>query len=731
MPIHRPAATTRLLAEPLEPRHLLAVGSAVRDDTTGALVIRCSDTPTVARVQAVAVGTGVARAEFYRVTQGAGTLVGLFRRTSVARIEFHGGTAADVFSAAGVTVPVMALGNDGNDTLTGGSGSNTIDGGNGDDVLVAVGRGTLYGQAGDDRISSGNEADTIDGGEDDDTIFAGGGADIIDGGTGNDTIDCGDGDDVARGYDGNDGILGGPGTDDIDGGRGSDGINGGTGADSIRGGDDGDLINGGDGDDTIDGGAGPDTILGGIGRDTISGGADADTLRGNADADEIRGDAGSDTIFGDAGDDRLRGGADADRIAGGPGRDTIDGDDGDDVIDGGSDADLIRGHNGGDTIDGGGGDDMLLGGAGYDTVRGGPGRDVVNGGVDIDTLFGGDGDDWLVAIDDFAFDALTGDAGRDVFWRDLGQNNSDIVTDLGAIDVDQGVRGFANPGADRTLDGDSIPGPAYAAGLASASFADKPLFSAFGPRGTDINQGVVSDCKVVSALAALSRNNAADNGWAIRRALVDFGDGTYGLRLGANHYRVDSVLPLAPGSQTVPNYASLGADDSIWVSIAEKGIALADQRTPGAPTYADLSSTGADEVFAFFGSAQTGVPFLRSVANAQPPIVGYPSAAALGADIVRRFRTPNQQYLTISLSDSPSGRLGTRFVVGHAYTVWSLNLDAAGALQSLVLRNPWGSDIGNFSVSYGDANPGDGLVTITLAELFSSVGRLNWGTRVN
>jgi len=128
------------------------------------------------------------------------------------------------------------------------------------------------------------------------------------------------------------------------------------------------------------------------------------------------------------------------------------------------------------------------------------------------------------------------------------------------------------------------------------------LFSSLGLRATDINQGVVGDGEVVSGLAALTCNNAPDKGWAVRRSLVDFGDGTYGLRLGLNHYRVEAVLPLRPGSQTVPHYATQGAANSIWVSTSEKGIRLADQQLPGSPDYTDLASTNADEVFAFFGS---------------------------------------------------------------------------------------------------------------------------------
>ena len=527
-------------------------------------------------------------------------------------------------------------------------------------------------------------------------------------------------------------LLGNDGIDTLVGGRGRNTIDGGNGADILRavgpstfyGQDGNDRITAGGGDDTIEGNGGNDIIDAGGGNDEVYGGAGNDTIIAGAGNDRVWGDDGNDGILGGDGNDALDGGAGGlgnDRIWGGLGLDTLDGEDGDDTILGGAFADVIRGGRGDDTIDGEAGEDRIFGGSGYDTLRGGPGRDLLNGGDHLDNLDGGDGDDWLVAIDDLSLDRLTGGAGKDAFWRDLGVISSDIVTDLSAADADNGVSSFANPGADRTLDGDAIAGPAFTAGLATASFAGNPLFSSFGPRGTDINQGVVSDCKVVSGLAALTRDTAGDNGWAVRRSIVDFGDGTYGVHLGANFYRVDAVLPLAAGS-TAPNYANLGAENSIWVSIAEKAIALADQRTPGSPDYADLASTGADEVFAFFGSASTGVPIIRT---------SYASAAALGSDIVRRFRAASPQYLTVSLSDSSTGTLGQKFVVGHAYTVWALNFNGAGGLASVVLRNPWGVDTGNFRVSYRDANPNDGLVTITVAELYSSQGRLNWATRVS
>jgi Ca2+-binding RTX toxin-like protein len=707
--------------ELLESRLPLTASAVGLDPLNGTLSIRCNDTDSAVVLRLTTVGSGVAAFQRIAVVEG-GRSLGSWPLAAVSRVEFTGGLRNDSFDGSAASKPMTLLGNDGTDVLVGGRGRNTIDGGNGNDSLRAVGASVFYGQDGNDRIIAGNGDDTIEGNGGNDIIDAGGGSDDVFGGAGNDTVNAGAGNDRVWGEDGNDGLVGGDGDDTIEGGGGIDGISGNDGLDTLRGGADADVLSGGDGADTIWGDGGSDTLAGDEGNDTIHGGTGDDTIRGLAGLDALDGGDGADSIAGGTGDDSIVGGAGNDRIWGEAGLDTLDGQDGDDAIRGGASADTIRGGRGDDSLDGEAGEDRIFGGAGYDSLRGGPGRDLLNGGDHLDTLDGGGGDDWLVAIDDFGLDSLTGGTGKDSFWRDLGAISSDLVTDLSAADADHGVLSFANPGADRTLDGDAIAGPAFTAGLATASFAGSPLFSSFGPRGTDINQGLLSDSKVVAGLAALTRDTAADNGWAVRRSIVDFGDGTYGVHLGANFYRVDAVLPLAAGS-TTPNYARLGAENSIWVSIAEKAIALADQRTPGSPNYADLTSTGADEVFAFFGSAATGVPVIRT---------SYASAAALGSDIVRRFRAAAPQYLTVSLSDTFTGSLYRKFAVGHTYTVWALNFNGAGGLASVVLRNPWGVDTGILPpVSYRDANPNDGLVTITVAELWSSSGRLDWATRVS
>lgn len=662
---------------------------------------------------------------------GAKLTLGTWLLSSVSQVTYTGSSGNDTFNGSAVSKPLFINGIDGNDTLTGGSGRDTIYGGAGADVI--------RGGAGVDNIFGGTENDTIYGGSEDDVINGDAGNDVLRGDTGNDTIRGGEGNDTVNGGEGNDSVSGDANNDFLYGDGGNDRIFDLSGDDTLA---------GGDGDDWLeDSGVGRNTLLGGRGLDTIISGDGNDTIRGNEDADNIQAGGGADTVFGDAGVDTIRGGAGDDTVYGGDGddllygdanndaiygdagNDTADGGAGNDRVNGDADNDRLQGGDGDDTVSGGTGVDFLLGGAGADTVRGDAGNDTVNGGIGMDSLYGGDGDDWLVGIDNVGLDFLYGDAGRDIFWRDLGVGNADpdyLSQYVAADDVDNAVTQFAN-GVDRTLDGDRITGPSYPAGLALVDYSARPLFSTAGPKGSDINQGQVSDCKVVSGLAALARDNGPGDSWAIRRAMVDFGDGTYGVRLGNVFYRVDSRLPAQASG--APNYANYGPQNSIWVAVAEKAIAMASPLQAGVFNYADLASIGADTVFSLFGSASTGVPFLN--ANTLDPAAGlkpYATAAQLGADLINRFNT-QQQYLTVSLTNSANGALGRKFVVRHAYTVWNL-VTSGGQVTAVILRNPWGTDIGQFAVSYADANPNDAFVQVTLAELFSSMGRLNWGTRV-
>jgi hypothetical protein len=187
--------------------------------------------------------------------------------------------------------------------------------------------------------------------------------------------------------------------------------------------------------------------------------------------------------------------------------------------------------------------------------------------------------------------------------------------------------------------------------------------------------------------------------------VVDFGDGTFGVKLGGGFYRVDADLPTwGPGS-TVPMYADLGRGGSLWVAVVEK--AYAHYRT-GDDTYASLSGGWMSEAMRALNVPVNGDRWLGS----------YASATALANEVFAVWSTSNA--VTVGLLTVPAG---CPCVQSHAYTVAAVNRDAAGNVTSIVLRNPWGWDgAGN------DLNPADGLVTLTVDQLFACTGRLTWGS---
>lgn len=357
---------------------------------------------------------------------------------------------------------------------------------------------------------------------------------------------------------------------------------------------------------------------------------------------------------------------------------------------------------------------IASGSGGNDTLLSGSASDVLNGGPGADTVRGNDGDDTLVLVDNGVSDTAIGGTGRDAIWTDVTGGQRDTVQDLTGEDMNNAIARFANRGADRTLNGDSVPDPTTTGGRNYASFAGNPLFPATGPSGRDPRQGSLSDCKTISALSAVPHNTPSGNAWPIRSRMADFGDGTFGIRLDTDFYRLDADLPVASNGR--PAYAKLAADDSLWVALAEK--AMAYKMAPaGAPAYSVLNSSGSHRVFAAYGSGATGTPLIKNFAS---------SARQLGSKLFTKWNT--FENVTITLS----GGHTTRLVDRHAYTVWQVNRNGAGRVTTLVLRNPWGTDTGNRNPGYVDANPSDGIVTVTPAQVYAGKagGRVNWGTRI-
>jgi hypothetical protein len=348
---------------------------------------------------------------------------------------------------------------------------------------------------------------------------------------------------------------------------------------------------------------------------------------------------------------------------------------------------------GNDTLTGGARNDILLGGAGDDSLSGGAGDDRLNGGAGADVLLGGSGADILIAIDGGSADRIDAGGGLDAVWVDEVGGAADATTRVTGGGRVFTVAGFANAGADRTLDGDRIPDP-LAAGRTYRTYAGRPLFPSTGPGAADVRQGPLGDCWLLAGLGAIAQDRPA----TLRQRVVDFDDGTYGVALGGSFYRVDNDLP---------GYAELGREDALWVAVAEKAFAHHRRGSAGGD-YASLVGGWGFEVNRAFGAATVGMRM----------IAGYSSAAALADDIAARVA--DREAVTIGFLAVGAG---VPIVPNHSYTVVGVARDAGGAVVSITVRNPWGFDGGGSR----DADPSDGLVTLTPAQIRACTGAVCWG----
>ena len=434
-----------------------------------------------------------------------------FDASEVNSVAFNSGAGNDSLMNS-TSIPVIAIGGDGNDSFVGGSGNDTLYGMGGNDTLI--------GGEGNDLIHGGSGNDSLDGGAGDDSLFGeGGNFDTLRGGPGNNVLDGGAGTNnlVSEQGDVNFTLtattLTGLGTDtllNIDGAvlvGGASGNRFDTTQAAIPA-----TLTGGLGNDTFIGGAMPDTLvetgdvnftltnsqLTGLGTDTLSG-INAAVLTGGPSANLIdasgfsnpvtlNGLDGNDTLFGGSASDRIDGGNGNDRISGGAGANTLFGGDGIDCLVESSDAPVITISNsafvgtsieriysfeqaeltggpsanamavaanfpGPVTLNGGAGNDTLLGNDVGDVLNGNAGNDSLVGGSGNDTLIGGDGNDTLIGH--AGDDSLDGGAGADIAVGGLGND-----TVLGGSGRDLLIGGYGRDSVSGGNDQDIVIGSA-------------------------------------------------------------------------------------------------------------------------------------------------------------------------------------------------------------------------------------------------------------------------------
>ena len=404
-----------------------------------------------------------------------------------------GGAGNDTYVVGDLNDTVIEQGGQGDDTIEGLISIDLHDFANVENVTLVTGNFAI-GDDGDNRLTGNAYSNTLIGNGGADVLDGRGGADTMVGGAGDDTYIVDDpfdtvaeqpdeGRDIV--YSGvsfrlpanvEELVLTGAAATDAVGTAAAEAISGNAAANRIDGGGGADRLYGGAGDDTYvvrdaaalvyeDPGAGIDTIetwvdyaLPAEVEHLRAMGTAALALTGNALANRLTGNAADNVIDGGAGDDEIAGGGGDDLILGGEGADialfsgllaqsqvrrredggyVVSGPDGTDVLfdvefahfgDGAQYAladlagiertsgtegpDALTGGDGDDVIEGLGGDDRLLGLGGRDTLVGGAGNDWLDGGAGDDVMRGGAGDDFYVV--DAAGDVVVEDAGEGV-----------------------------------------------------------------------------------------------------------------------------------------------------------------------------------------------------------------------------------------------------------------------------------------------------------------------------
>jgi hypothetical protein len=218
-------------------------------------------------------------------------------------------------------------------------------------------------------------------------------------------------------------------------------------------------------------------------------------------------------------------------------------------------------------------------------------------------------------------------------------------------------------------------------------FSSDPLFGANGPTVSDINQGYLGDCYLLSTLSSVVKTDPA----LIKKDIVADGNDIYTVTFGAGkgtQININADLPVWPDGQLA--YAQLGNDNSLWVALYEK--AYVQYHNAKADSYATINGGWMSDAFTALGlKSQTSVTAT--------------SATNLITTLAKDLKAGD--FTTFGTQNSLPG--SSPLIAGHAYEVDAVTTDSTGTPVSITLRNPWGNGVAN-----------DGFVTITAQEAFTA-----------
>ncbi|WP_298966371.1 C2 family cysteine protease [uncultured Methylobacterium sp.] len=264
-----------------------------------------------------------------------------------------------------------------------------------------------------------------------------------------------------------------------------------------------------------------------------------------------------------------------------------------------------------------------------------------------------------------------------------------VATDLGDLHA-----GSSEVQADRLIDkwfhGTDEPSLSGLADAGRYRPEDKPLFHDGGPAYTDVNQGSLGDCYLLSSLAEVALRDPD----TIRSMFTDNHNGTYGVRFfdhdgQADYVTVDDRVPMRGDQWANGAHETFANGDVSWVALAEKayaelngagGVPDGGETRPSGDAYHLIEGGYADPI-----SEITGKP----VARCSPDLHEAVSALLHGQEVL--MSTPESVHMP-------------DLVKGHMFEV--LGYDTRS--ERFEIHNPWGAAYGGhdkamtFSASASD-----------------------------
>jgi trimeric autotransporter adhesin len=238
----------------------------------------------------------------------------------------------------------------------------------------------------------------------------------------------------------------------------------------------------------------------------------------------------------------------------------------------------------------------------------------------------------------------------------------------------------------------------YSTFSVSYSPSSSPLFAPSGPSMSDVNQGQIGDCYILSSLAEV----ASQNSGTISSMFTSNGNNTYGVR-----FYVNGVAEYVTVNNALTSSFNTGTD--IWASPAEKayaqlqaggvvtgntvnyGNSFSTIGNGGAPEYALEEITGATQITDFSASGGSWATIVYNQSFAVTRYTTGSSSAAVLATLAADLAAGDDVLLT-SLTNARDSSGKNTLVADHAMSIYGYD-SSTGMLQ---IRNPWGTMAGQY-----------------------------------